>query len=29
MTIANECKSIFNQQFPLISEALGWNETNT
>lgn len=27
MTIANECKSIFSQQFPLISEALGWNET--
>lgn len=29
MTIANECKSIFSQQFPLISEALGWNETQT
>lgn len=27
MIIANECKSIFSQQFPLISEALGWNET--
>lgn len=29
MIIANECKQIFNQQFPLISEALGWNETQT
>jgi thymidylate synthase (FAD) len=27
MKIANECKQIFSQQFPLISEALGWNET--
>lgn len=28
MTIANECKSIFVEQFPTISEALGWkNET--
>ena len=26
MIIANECKKIFSQQFPLISEALGWNE---
>lgn len=24
MTIANECKKIFVEQFPLISEALGW-----
>lgn len=24
--IANECKSIFIQQFPIISEALSWNE---
>jgi thymidylate synthase (FAD) len=29
MNIANECKSIFNQEFPLISEALGWNENQT
>ncbi len=28
MTIANECKQIFIQQFPTIGEALGWkNET--
>lgn len=26
MVIANECKSIFIQQFPIISEALGWYE---
>ena len=26
MDIANECKSIFTEQFPIISEALGWNE---
>ena len=26
ITIANQCKQIFSQQFPLISEALGWNE---
>jgi thymidylate synthase (FAD) len=29
MIIANDCKKIFSQQFPLISEALGWNETQT
>ncbi len=29
MNIANECKSIFSQEFPLISEALGWNENQT
>lgn len=26
MNIANECKFIFREQFPIISEALGWNE---
>jgi thymidylate synthase (FAD) len=26
MIIANQCKSIFTEQFPIISEALGWNE---
>jgi thymidylate synthase (FAD) len=26
MLIANQCKSIFTKQFPIISEALGWNE---
>lgn len=26
MDIANECKDIFIQQFPIISEALGWHE---
>jgi thymidylate synthase (FAD) len=25
MLIAQECKSIFNEQFPIIGEALGWN----
>lgn len=29
MDIANECKAIFVQQFPIISEALGWNENKT
>jgi thymidylate synthase (FAD) len=29
MDIANECKTIFTEQFPIISEALGWNENNT
>lgn len=24
--IANQCKTVFIQQFPIISEALGWNE---
>jgi hypothetical protein len=28
MNIANECKDIFIEQFPIIGEALGWkNET--
>jgi thymidylate synthase (FAD) len=26
MIIANNCKTIFIQQFPIISEALGWNQ---
>jgi thymidylate synthase (FAD) len=26
MIIANNCKTIFVQQFPIISEALGWNQ---
>jgi thymidylate synthase (FAD) len=26
MDIANECKSIFCKNFPIVSEALGWNE---
>ena len=26
MVIANQCKDIFTEQFPIISEALGWNE---
>jgi thymidylate synthase (FAD) len=29
MDIANECKSIFTEQFPIISEALCWNEDQT
>ena len=28
MIIANECKNIFIEQFPTISEALGWNNEN-
>lgn len=28
MIIANECKNIFVQNFPVISEALGWNNAN-
>ena len=28
MLIANECKRIFTEQFPIISEALGWNNEN-
>lgn len=28
MNIANECKSIFVEQFPIIGEALGWNNEN-
>lgn len=26
MNIANQCKIVFIEQFPIISEALGWNE---
>ena len=26
MVIANECKSIFCEQFPTVAEALGWNQ---
>lgn len=29
MDIANQCKSIFIQQFPIVSEALGWNENQS
>jgi thymidylate synthase (FAD) len=29
MDIANQCKSIFIQQFPIISEALGWHENQS
>lgn len=29
MMIASECKNIFSEQFPIISEALGWNENKT
>jgi len=25
MVIAEECRDIFKQQFPIVSEALGWN----
>lgn len=28
MLIANECKTIFCEQFPITSEALGWNNEN-
>lgn len=28
MVIAQECKQIFNNEFPIISEALGWNHAN-
>lgn len=28
MNIANECKSIFVEQFPIIGEALGWNNVS-
>ena len=28
MNIASECKSLFTQQFPIIGEALGWNNEN-
>lgn len=28
MTIANECKSIFIEQFPVTAEALGWKNVN-
>lgn len=28
MIIAQECKRIFSEQFPIISEALGWNNEN-
>lgn len=28
MIIANECKKIFIEQFPIIGEALGWNNEN-
>lgn len=28
MIIAQECKRIFTEQFPIISEALGWNNEN-
>lgn len=29
MIIANECKKIFSEQFPIISEALGWYHADT
>jgi thymidylate synthase (FAD) len=28
MNIANECKTIFIEQFPIIGEALGWKNEN-
>ena len=28
MDIANECKCVFDGQFPVIAEALGWTEHN-